>query len=231
MDWTSFEMIGYKIEESVKEKLIKFKNLLQEENKKYNLTTIINDQDIIYKHFFDSLLFTKDFELNTQKVLDIGTGAGFPGIVLKIFYPMIELHLVESNSKKVSFLKMVINNLNLKNIYVWNERAEVFSLNNKEKFDITVSRAMAPLNILLEIGVQALTINGYFICLKGKNVEKEILELNNKEYLIGLKLLKEQNLYYEFLGERTNLFFLKENKTANQYPRQYGQIKKRPLGK
>ncbi|QBQ08200.1 16S rRNA (guanine527-N7)-methyltransferase [Spiroplasma gladiatoris] len=230
-DWNTLEGYVGGISEEVKTKLIQFKDLLKSENQKYNLTTIIDDQEIYLKHFVDSVLFTKNISLIDQKILDIGTGAGFPGLIIKILFPNTNIYLVESNNKKISFLKLVIETLKLENVFTVNKRAEEYSLEQKEQFDIVISRAMAPLNILLEVGVQALKVNGYFICLKSKNVKSEILDLNSKESTIGLKLDKEQKLIINNLGERINLFYKKFSKTNEIYPRLYSQIKKRPLGK
>ncbi|QGS52441.1 16S rRNA (guanine(527)-N(7))-methyltransferase RsmG [Spiroplasma tabanidicola] len=229
-DWSKIEEYIGCLSEEKKSLLITYKELLQEENQKYNLTTIIDDQEIYLKHFIDSVLFIKEFEINNQKIMDIGTGAGFPGLVIKILFPDTSVFLVESNNKKINFLNLVINKLGLKNIYTVNKRAEEYSTETKEQFDIVISRAMAPLNILLEVGVQAIKIKGHFICLKAKNVFQEITQLNGKEHLIGLKLIKEQNLLIENIGERINLFYEKVTKTNDNYPRLYSQIKKKPLG-
>ncbi|AGR41660.1 16S rRNA (guanine(527)-N(7))-methyltransferase RsmG [Spiroplasma taiwanense] len=231
MEWYKFKDLKVELKDNQKEKLIIFKNLLQQENEKYNLTSITDDQEIIDKHFYDSLIFSNVFNLDNLEIMDIGTGAGFPGIVLKIIFPNSRIYLVESNGKKINFMNKVIQELNLKNIWTVNKRAEEFSVLNKEKFDLIISRAMAPLNILLEVGVQALKINGYFICLKGKNAEFEINDLNNCENKIGLKLEKIQEIDDLVLGKRINLFYIKIASTSNFYPRLYCQIKKRPLGK
>lgn len=231
MNWAIFNEYVGQLDKTKQAQLLKFKDLLRSENKKYNLTTIIDDEEILYKHFLDSILFTKEFELTNQKLLDIGTGAGFPGLVLKILFPNTKVYLIESNGKKVNFLNLVIQTLGLTDIWAIDDRAEEFSVNHQEEFDVVISRAMAPLNILLEVGVQAIKVGGYFICLKAKNVNAEILELNGKEANIALKLEKEQKLFLEKIGERVNLFFKKVSTTNKIYPRLYSQIKKKPLGK
>ncbi|ALD66898.1 16S rRNA (guanine(527)-N(7))-methyltransferase RsmG [Spiroplasma cantharicola] len=231
MNWDRFKELNIDLNDFKKNQLLKYKNLLQEENKIHNLTAIIKDQEILDKHFFDSLLFTKVFNPENLEILDIGTGAGFPGIVIKILYPNTKIYLLESNGKKIDFLKKVILELDLKNIWTLNARAEEYSIENKEKFDVIISRAMAPLNILLEVGVQSLKLNGTFICLKSKNVNTELQDLNSQEKKLGLKLFLKQELYDEVLGERNNLFYSKENQTPLEFPRHYSQIRKRPLGK
>ncbi|WP_338985034.1 16S rRNA (guanine(527)-N(7))-methyltransferase RsmG [Spiroplasma endosymbiont of Diplazon laetatorius] len=231
MNWDRFNDLKIELNEEQKENLIKYKNILQEENKIHNLTAITEDQEIIDKHFYDSLIFTNEFDPKGLSILDIGTGAGFPGLVLKIMFPTSKIYLVESNGKKINFLNKVIKELNLKDVWTLNVRAEEYSLENKEKFDVIISRAMAPLNILLEVGIQALKVNGTFICLKAKNVNNEIKELNGQEKKIGLSLNNRQELQDDILGERNNLFYIKDNETPKEYPRLYSQIRKRPLGK
>ncbi|ASP28751.1 16S rRNA (guanine527-N7)-methyltransferase [Spiroplasma corruscae] len=218
------------IDSSIIDKLDIYIELLKKWNEKFNLTAILEDEQIIRKHFYDSLIFSINFKLDNQSVLDIGTGAGFPGVVLKIFYPNLKITLLESNNKKVIFLKEVIKKLELKNITIVNDRSESYSIGNKETFDIVTSRAVAQLNILLEIGVQALKINGYFIALKGKNYLEEIKNLNSQESLIGLKLETSQVVEEDGLGLRANLFYKKVRCTPIEYPRSYNKIKKRPLG-
>ncbi|AUM63039.1 16S rRNA (guanine(527)-N(7))-methyltransferase RsmG [Spiroplasma monobiae] len=231
MNWDRFKDLKIELNEKQKENLIKYKNILQEENKIHNLTAITEDQEIIDKHFYDSLIFTNEFNPGGLSILDIGTGAGFPGMVLKIMFPSAKIYLVESNGKKINFLKKVIKELSLKDIWTLNVRAEEYSVENREKFDVIISRAMAPLNILLEVGVQALKVEGTFICLKSKNVNNELDDLNGKEKKIGLVLKGKQELRDEVLGERNNLFYKKNKPTPLEYPRLYSQIRKRPLGK
>ncbi|AUB32159.1 16S rRNA (guanine(527)-N(7))-methyltransferase RsmG [Spiroplasma floricola] len=231
MNWNKFEELNIVFTEKQKQDLIKYKNILQEQNKIHNLTAITQDQEIIDKHFYDSLIFTKVFNPDGLEILDIGTGAGFPGVVLKIMFPNSKIYLLESNGKKINFLNTVIKELDLKNIWTLKVRAEEYSVENKEKFDVIISRAMAPLNILLEVGVQALKIKGTFICLKSKNIANELNELNGQETKLGLSLQKKQNYEDDILGERNNLFYIKNSSTSIEYPRLYSQIRKRPLGK
>ena len=131
-------------------KLEQYYNLLIEENQKYNLTAITEKNTVYLKHFYDSLTIKKAINLDNQYICDIGTGAGFPGIVLKIFYPDIKIDLIDSTTKKCNFLNLVINTLSLTNIKVINARIEEYAKENREKYDIVVSRAVAPLKHLLE---------------------------------------------------------------------------------
>ena len=162
-------------------KLETYYNLLVEENQKYNLTAITTKESAYLKHFYDSLTISKIIDLDTQKICDIGSGAGFPGLVLKIFYPDLDLTLIEANSKKCFFLNLVIQKLNLTKIKVINERAEIYSKTNREIYDIVTARAVAPLAHLLEYSIPAVKVNGYFIAMKG-NVTEELENISNYYY-------------------------------------------------
>ncbi|SYV96613.1 ribosomal RNA small subunit methyltransferase G family protein [Mycoplasma putrefaciens] len=200
--------------------------LLITENKKYNLTRITELNEVFEKHFLDSLLFVEEFEITNQKIADIGTGPGFPGLVLKIFFPEIKLTLIESNNKKVNFLKLVVDKLTLKDVEIINKRAEELTSQYKEAFEIIVSRAVAYLDIILEIGVQLLKVDGMFILLKGPRAYQEINDLKNKDQKLSLKLINTQKISDSGFGLRVNLFYKKLTHTNPIYPRKYSQIKK-----
>ena len=207
----------------------RYYELLVEWNQKMNLTAIIDKQDVYLKHFYDSLTITKICNLDNQKLCDIGTGAGFPGIPLKIVFPNLKVTLVDSLKKRCTFLNEVIEKLNLEDIEVVNERAEVFSIENVEKYDIVTARAVAPLSQLLEIAICAVKINGIFIAMKTKNSD-EILYLDNCLNKLSLTLNKKN----EFLlplecSNRLLISFKKNERTNKKYPRKYNLIKKNPL--
>ena len=203
--------------------------LLYKENQKYNLTTITKKEDVYLKHFYDSLTIIKSIKLKDQYICDIGTGAGFPGLVLKIVFPDIKIDLIEATLKKCNFLTLVIKALNLKNINVINTRAEDYSKENREKYDIVTSRAVAPLKHLLEYSIPLLKINGTFVALKS-NMDEELTNIDNyykKLYLSNEKIIKF-NLPYE-LSNRSIYKVQKNNKTPMIYPRNYNQIKKKEI--
>ena len=203
--------------------------LLIEENKKYNLTSITEESDVYLKHFYDSLMIIKGIKLENQYICDIGTGAGFPGMVLKIVFPNIKIDLLDATAKKCNFLKMVIEKLQLKSIDVINTRAEEYSKKNREKYDIVTSRAVAPLKHLLEYSVPMLKINGTFIALKS-NIEEEIKNIDN--YYQKLFLFNEKIIEFELpieQSKRTIYTVVKKNTTPSIYPRQYNQIKKKEI--
>ncbi len=207
--------------------LAKYKDLLVEYNKKFNLTAIKSDEEIYLKHFYDSLTLIKAYSLNGNlKLLDIGTGAGFPGIVLKIFYPDLELTLLDSNHKKIAFLEVVIKELNLKNVTCINSRAENLPKTYREYFDIVTSRAVAHLRILLELSIPYLKVGGKLIAMKGLSEEEikesaKILEKLDSTIVDTIKF----NLPIE--GSNRSLVIIQKNKKTNEiYPRSYDKIVK-----
>ena len=211
------------------EKLDIYYNLLIEENKKYNLTAITNKEDVYLKHFYDSLTLTKIITLSNQHICDIGTGAGFPGIVLKIIFPDLKVTLLDSTEKKCKFLKLIISKLNLNNIDVINERAEIYSKTTREKYDIVTSRAVAPLKHLLEYSIPLVKVNGYYIAMKG-DISKEIIGINIYEKKLDIKEVKR--LSFELPKEnsiRTLIKYQKIAKTNIKYPRRYTEIKKKEI--
>ena len=210
------------------EKFYKYMNLLIEWNKKINLTAIIEPKEIILKHFIDSLTINKYIKDNS-KIADVGTGAGFPGLVIKILFPNLKVTLVDSLNKRIEFLKKVIQELNLKDIEAIHARAEEFSKLNREKFDIVTSRAVAPLNILLEYNIPLLKTNKYFVAYKGI-ISQEII---NSEHALKELNAKVENVE-EFLlpieqSNRTLVLIKKEKTTNKKYPRKNADIKKKPL--
>ena len=177
------------------------------------------------------LTFTisKIIKLDNQSICDIGTGAGFPGLVLKIAYPNTHITLLDSTLKKCNFLKMVIDKLQLKNIEVINDRAENFAHNNRGVFDIVTSRAVAPLKHLLEYSIPLLKVNGLFISMKG-NIEKEIINIDNYEKKLSIELIDK--IEFKLPKEnstRTLIKYKKTTKTNKIYPRKYGDIKKKDI--
>jgi len=205
-------------------------NLLIETNEHTNLTAITNKEDVYLKHFYDSLTVSKIVDLNKEvSVCDIGCGAGFPGIVLKIFFPNIKITLLDSTKKKTDFIDNVVKELNLKNVTIINDRAENFVQSNVEKFDIITSRAVARLNILLELSAKAIKINGHFIALKGQ-AEEEIEEAKNALKKLNMKIeqIEKFNLPIEN-SNRSLIKIVKFDKTPQEYPRIFTKIKKMPL--
>ncbi len=195
-----------------------------------NLTGITEKEQVYLKNFYDSLTIVKVIDLNKEETLcDIGTGAGFPGIVLKILFPNLKITLIDSLNKRIEFLKIVIKELNLNNIEAIHTRAEEYAIKNIEKFDVVTSRAVAPLNILLELSIPLLKINKYFISYKG-NISREIIESENALKQLDSKIDKIEE--FELPKENSNRTIIKikkQNKTNKKYPRKFSEIKKKPL--
>jgi len=226
---SELKKINIDITEKQLKDLEKYYQILVEENKKYNLTTITEEKEVYLKHFYDSITMTKIIELNDQYLLDIGTGAGFPGLVLKIMFPNLKIDLLDSTSKKCMFLQYVIDTLELKNIKIINERAEEYANKEREKYDIVTSRAVAPLKHLLEYSIPLLKVNGKFIALKS-NIEEETKNIKN--YYNKLYLEKEEIIKFELPKEnslRTLYKITKIKETPMIYPRVYSQIKKKEI--
>lgn len=218
-------------DQAVLDSLYIYYEMLYETSKVMNLTTIVELEEAYIKHFYDSLLMSKVVDLTKELSLaDIGTGAGFPGLVLKIVYPNLRVTLIEPIGKRCKFLQSVIDRLELKDIYVVNERAEDAVKKYRESFDIVTARAVASLNILSEICVPFVKINGLFIALKGSSYQEEIDNACQAVGKLKVKLTKKVLLELPLkLGERSILVYKKTESTPNIYPRLYAKIKKNPL--
>lgn len=207
-----------------------YKTMLQEYNKKFNLTSITKDEDIYLKHFYDSLTLIKATNLQENlTLLDIGTGAGFPGLVLKIVFPNLNVTLLDSNHKKISFLETVIKTLNLTNITCLNIRAEELPPTYREYFDIVTSRAVSSLPVLLELAIPYLKVNGYFLPLKA-HLTEELKASNNALSVLNCTIIDTLNFKLPIENsDRTILKIKKNAPTSSLYPREYSKITKKPL--
>ena len=222
--------INIEINDYQLKQLNRYYELLVEYNEKMNLTGITEKNQVYLKHFYDSLTINKIIDLNTiQTLCDVGTGAGFPGMVIKILFPKIKITLVDSLNKRIEFLNVVINELGLEDIDTLHSRIEDYGKNTREIFDVVTARAVAPLNVLLEYCTPLVKCGKYFIPLKA-NISREILEIDSalKELNSTIEEKCEFLLPYEE-SQRTLIKFKKIGKTNKKYPRAYAQIKKKPL--
>lgn len=220
-----------KIKKEQIEKFYKYMNLLIEWNEKVNLTAITKEEEIIEKHFIDSLLIEDEIK-DCKKIIDVGTGAGFPGIPIAITNPDIEIVLVDSLNKRINFLEEVIRNLNLINVKVIHGRAEDLGKdsNYREKFDCATARAVAPLNVLLEYLIPFTKVKGKVICMKGPNIEEEIKNSNKAFLEFNCEIEKIQNINIERTELNRNILVINKNKsTKDKYPRKAGMPKKQPI--
>ena len=212
-------------------KFYDYMNLLIEWNDAMNLTSIVEPKEIIVKHFVDSLTVINKIKEN-DAIIDVGTGAGFPGIPIKIVLPNTKVVLMDSLNKRINFLGEVINKLDLKNIEAIHGRAEDLGreAKHRETYDVVVARAVAPLNILLEYLIPFSKTKGKCICMKGSNVEEEIKCCKNAIKVLEANLIdkEEFKLPHTDIG-RTIIVIKKEKQTPNVFPRKAGIPKKRPL--
>ena len=227
--YLELEKLGINLTETQKKQLEIYKEFLIEYNQHTNLTRIIDENDIYLKHFYDSLTITKYVDLSNKKtLLDIGTGAGFPGMVLKIVYPNLNVTLLDSNNKKVTFLKQLSEKLKL-NTEVVQARSEEYVKDKREYYDIVVSRAMANLRVLLELSLAFVKVNGNFVAMKA-NATDELKEAANTHEKLGAKLnsINEFQLIKEN-SKRTIIVYDKINNTDIKYPRKYDVIIKKVI--
>lgn len=225
------QKINIQLEEKQINQFYTYMNLLLQWNEKINLTAITDPNEIILKHFIDSITIMSYLEKN-KNIVDVGTGGGFPGIPVKIVNEKINMTLLDSLNKRINVLKEIINTLNLDNISAIHARVEEFGQNkeNREKFDIATSRAVAKLNILSEYMLPLVKVGGKCICMKGPDIDEEIEESQKAIELLGGRIdeikkftLPESNL------ERTIIVISKIKHTANKYPRKPGMPAKEPI--
>ncbi|MGL4988084.1 MAG: 16S rRNA (guanine(527)-N(7))-methyltransferase RsmG [Cetobacterium sp.] len=223
--------IGLKYTEEKVNNLIKYLEYLVEYNAHTNLTAIRDTKDALEKHFLDSLLLQNLLdEKKAKKAIDIGTGAGFPGMVLAIFNPEVEFVLMDSVGKKTIFLENVKELLNLENVTVVNSRAEDYiTSENRESFDIGLCRGVSKLNVILEYMIPFIKIDGYFLAQKMVGTEEED-EATNALDILGAKIITVHKYHLPNYGdERLVVEILKNKSTDKKYPRRAGVALKKPL--
>ncbi len=221
------EKLGININEDQLNELEIYYNELIEYNKNVNLTRIVDKDEVYLKHFYDSLTLIKAIDLNKELTLcDVGTGAGFPGMVLAIVFPTISVTLVDALQKRITFLDLIINKLGLKNVKTIHARIEDYARENRECFDIVTSRAVANLRVLSEISIPLVKVNGYFIPMKA-NIDNEIKDANDILNRLDCKInsIIEFDLPIE-KSKRTIIIIEKNKETNKKYPRRYDLIKK-----
>ena len=225
--------LGITLDEVQKKQFTDFYEYLVEKNKVMNLTGITEFQEVLIKHFLDSLACVKAVDMSRiKRIMDIGTGAGFPGVPLKIAFPHLKVVLLDSLGKRVKFLNHVIEELQLEDITAIHGRAEDFARKEeyREQFDLVVSRAVANLSSLSEYCIPYTKINGAFIPYKSGKIEEELEQAKKSIFLLGGKL--ENTIKFQLEGsdiERSLVIIRKETKTAKKYPRKAGMPVKEPL--
>ena len=222
--------LGITLTKNQMNNLEKFYELLVSYNENVNLTRITEKEDVYLKHFYDSLTLIKAYNLRKEVSLcDVGTGAGFPGIVLAICFPQLNVTLIEKLRKKVDFLFLVKKELELPNLFICNEKVEVFARNNIEKYDIVTSRAFARLNKLVELCMPLVKVNAYFIPMKG-TLDEELTEATNAIEIMNSKLEEVVTFNLPVENSIRNLPIIKKiGNNKKKYPRDFSEIKKNPL--
>ncbi len=201
---------------------------LVETNEHLNLTAITDYEEVYIKHFYDSLLLTKVIDIDNKNLCDVGSGAGFPGILLAIF-TNCKVVIIDALQKRITFLNNLINKLNLDNVEAIHVRAEDYVKEKRSSFDIVTARAVAKLNILAELCLPLVKVGGYFVALKGSN-EEELKEATNAIAILGARLEKTFtfNLPNNY-GVRQIYLFKKVKECNKKYPRSFAKIKNNPL--
>ena len=211
-------------------KLQEYKRMVIETNEVLNLTAITDSFEFDVKHLYDSLLISDYFDYKFKNIMDLGSGAGFPGIPLAILLKDTNFYLVEPTKKRCDFLTKVKDALNLTNVTIINKRSEDLDINFRGYFDFIVTRAVSRLNILLEISLPFLKTNGYLICYKGIKYQEEINDSNIALKVLNSTIEEVKKETLPFLNEeRFNIIIKKNKEIDKKYPRLYSIIKKRPL--
>ena len=215
------------LEEQI-EKFYKYMNLLIEWNQKINLTAIVEPKEIIQKHFIDSMSVL-DYIQDKKNIIDVGTGAGFPGIPIKIANPNINVTLLDSLQKRVNFLSEVVSQLELDKIKAVHSRAEDYAKENRESYDVAISRAVANMSTLVEYLLPYVKQDGIVICMKGPNIEDELEKSKKAISILGGKIEHIEHLFLDEEMERNLIIIRKIKPTPKQYPRKAGKPAKEPI--
>lgn len=228
-----FDQAGLILDQEKQNKFSAYREMILEYNKIMDITNIVEEKDMYIKHFVDSLYLNKSgLVKDGLSFIDIGTGGGFPGIPLKIYYPDLQISLLDSLNKRVGFLSAVIDKLELTDSLAIHGRAEELARdpNYREQFDIASSRALAPLATLIEYCMAYVKVGGYFIAMKGPNYQDELAASINAIDTMGGKFINALDYSLpDGFGERSLLIFKKVRKTPKKYPRGQGKPRKQPL--
>lgn len=225
------KQIGIELKEEQLEKFYLYMNILLEWNEKINLTAITNEEEIILKHFVDSLTINKYIE-EGKSIIDVGTGAGFPGIPIKILREDLKVTLLDSLNKRINFLNEVIEKLDLKNIECIHGRAEEFGKNKnyREKYDFATSRAVANMSTLSEYLIPFVKVGGKVLAMKGDKAEEELEDAKKAIKLLGGKVENIDNFYLPDSDIKRNIIIIKKiEKTERKFPRKPGTPAKEPI--
>lgn len=221
---------GIEVSERQLKQFQKYYEILVEWNEKMNLTAITDKEDVYLKHFYDSITIAFDFDFNDQTLIDVGAGAGFPSIPLKILYPNLKITIVDSLNKRITFLNHLFKELELDNCKAVAARAEEYAKDHRESVDIVMARAVARLNILDELCLPLVKKEGYFLSLKGRQASEEVKEATKGIQLLGGEIESTHDFTLANHDDfRSNIIIKKVKETPKKYPRMFSKIKKSPL--
>jgi len=230
------QKMGISLHKEQIKKFSRYLELLVQWNQKINLTSLKTPQEIIIKHFLDSISCIKAIGkyIDTEGIslIDVGAGAGFPGIPIKIICPSIKLFLLEARKKKTMFLEKTKEEMNFQQVKILNGRAETFGkgVNHRERYDIAISRAVAQLNVLCEYCLPLIRLGGLFVAQKGRSYKEETEKSLKTTQVLGGELIGVENVRIPFINQERFLLIIKKIKdTPSEYPRKVGIPQKRPL--
>ena len=227
------EELGFELSTVQIDLFVRYYNALVRSNKNVNLTQITGAKDVALKHFIDSLACVSIIKFDKiNNFIDIGTGAGFPGIPIKIMYPRLRAVLMDSQQKRVNFLRKVVSDLSLGSIEIYHERAELFGRESsrREQYDLCVSRAVAALQVLCEFCLPFVKVGGFFVALKGPDIDQEVLEAQNAIKILGGRTTQIIKLNLPISGDGRSIVVMEKiEPTPQKYPRRPGIPAKRPL--
>ena len=226
------EVYGITLTNVQKEQFQQYFQLLVEWNEKMNLTAITDEEGVYLKHFYDSLALGFHHELLNQTLCDVGAGAGFPSIPLKIVFPDLKVTIVDSLNKRITFLNTLVETLGLRDVQCFHDRAETFGQNKnfRASYDVVTARAVAKLSVLSEFCMPLVKKQGYFLALKAAHTEVELEEAKKAIAILGGKV--EGDVSFDLPhegGNRHVVTILKTKETPNKYPRKPGIPLKKPL--
>ncbi|MBN2286494.1 MAG: 16S rRNA (guanine(527)-N(7))-methyltransferase RsmG [Tissierellales bacterium] len=211
---------------------LEYETLIKDWNQKINITSITESHEIYVKHFLDSIIIKNMFEFNHKKIIDVGTGGGFPGIPLKIFHDQMKLTLLDSLNKRIMFLEEVTAKLHLENVQLLHGRAEDYGMNRdfRERYDVSISRAVASLNVLAEYCLPFVRVGGFFLSMKGYDSDDEINVSKHAIKILGGRIVEVKK--YNLPGTdmmRSLIIVEKIAETGLKYPRMAGKPAKKPI--
>lgn len=234
---SALEEVNISYDDDIINKFEVYKNLLIEWNEKVNLTSITDDEGIAIKHFVDSVICLKHFDFKNKTMIDVGTGAGFPAIPIKVMEPSVNITLLDSLNKRINFLGEVCSKLNLTNFSLEHGRAEDYCISSgklksefREKYDIAIARAVANLSALLEYCLPFVKVGGYFICLKGPDVEEEVKESKKALETLGGQVENIIKIQLPLTDIVHSIILIRKfRQTPTLYPRKAGTPTKNPI--